>query len=132
VDTDKQKQPKPVAKTAKKTTATPEVPKTFTSSAEVGVADIDRKVEKLISDHASDIKDMRGEQRNIIIGVLIALVIIVVAVAVQAIYFNTTYNTNLEGFKAQENQDIRGLENTIIQNQQNMNDALLGRPTPSP
>lgn len=95
------------------------------SAAQAGASDTEEKVKKL----EERLDKQSGEQKAIIIGVVVAAAILiftmVAAVVVEILIFNADFNKSLDEFKSQEHQDIQGLENTEIQDRQNFIDTLL-------
>jgi len=95
------------------------------TTAEAGADDLEDKVNALTARLDKEVDKRHSEQRNIFIGVLLAVVLIVASVAVEVIIFNASFSDNLDKYNQQEDQDYRSLRDAIDNNQQSTTQQLL-------
>lgn len=81
------------------------------SVIEAGLESLSKEVVEL----KKDIKDQRNENKNIIVGVLIAFLLIVITVAMEVILFHSNSDKNLLDIEVRYSQNIRDLREKNLQ-----------------
>lgn len=81
------------------------------SVIEAGLDSLSKEVVEL----KKDIKDQRNENKNVIVGVLIAFLLIVITVATEVILFHSNSDKNLLDVEVRYSQNIRDLREKNLQ-----------------